>query len=262
MDGPQGDEWIQGEQRRRRRELMITLRNNTQRRHVKRGKQDVWKTFYPQEGVGAVTDDFGFLISCDEMRIPPCAISAMDTNVETETVTYVYKGALAQEDSSGNSGVIHAGEFQYMIVGRGVRHKDRNPSQTDTAHIFRISLRPSEVGLASTCVQMRFPVAQRHNLMCVIASPDGRKKSLRILQDALIYSSILDPGHHLLHELLPGRSAWLHVIYGEVTTQDLILTEGDGVGVTTEPSVAVIGCEDSEILLIDLGPAPKLFGRA
>ena len=106
---------------------------------------------------------------------------------------------------------------------------------------------------------MRFPVALRHNLLCVIASPDGRKKSLKIIQDAFIYSSILDPGHHLVHELLPGRSAWLHVICGEAAMQEIILTEGDGFGVVVEPSLSVTAQENCEILLVDLGPKSRPF---
>jgi redox-sensitive bicupin YhaK (pirin superfamily) len=238
---------------------MKTLRRNTERRHVQRGKQDIWLTFYSKERAGAVTDDFGILVAFNELRLPPGAVSALDLATGAEIVTYVYRGAFAQEDSTGNSGVVHSGEFQHMIVGRGVRHKERNPSQIDDAHIFLISLRPSEIGLDSVHEQMRFPVAQRHNLLCVIASPDGRKKSLKILQDALIYSSILDPGHHLVHELLPGRCVWLHVISGEVSMQEIILTEGDGVGVTLDPSISVTAQENSEILLIDLGPSSRSF---
>ena len=93
-------------------------------------------------------------------------------------------------------------------------------------------------------------------------SPDRRKGSLRILQDALVFSSVLDPGHHLIHELLPERSAWLHVICGEATLQDFILTQGDGVGVTIEPSVSLTAQEKTEILLVDSGPAPSLFANA
>jgi hypothetical protein len=81
---------------------------------------------------------------------------------------------------------------------------------------------------------------------------------LKILQDALIYSSILDPGHHLIHELLPGRSAWLHVIRGEAVMQDIIIREGDGVGIHAEPSVSITAQEHSEILLIDLGSSTGL----
>ena len=234
---------------------MITQRRSTERRHVQRGKHDAWLTFYPQERPGPPTDDFGVLAALNEMRFPPGASTPPQPRDDAETITYVYKGALAHEDSTGSSGVIHAGEFQCMTTGRGVRHKETNASRTHWAHIFRISLYPSEVGLDCAHEQKRFTAAQRRNMLCVVASPDGRKGSLRIHQDALAYSSILDPGHHLVHELLSGRSAWLHIIYGEATLRDIVLTQGDGVGVTTEPSVSLTVHENTEILLVDLGPA-------
>jgi len=42
-----------------------------------------------------------------------------------------------------------------MTLGRGIRHKETNASRTDGAHIFRISLRPSEVGLVGAQEQQR-----------------------------------------------------------------------------------------------------------
>ncbi|HEY5626987.1 MAG TPA: pirin family protein, partial [Nitrospira sp.] len=181
--------------------------------------------------------------------------SASYPTEEAEIVTYVYRGALAQEDSTGSSGVVHAGEFQRMNISRGIRHKETNASRTDWAHIFRISLRPSEVGLVRAHEQQRFAEAQRHNGLCVVASPDGRKGSLVISQDALVCSAVVDAGRHLIHELLPGRNAWLHLIYGEATLQDIVMTQGDGAGLTTERSVSLTAQENAEILLVDLGPA-------
>jgi len=70
----------------------------------------------------------------------------------------------------------------------------------------------------------RFSAAERRDGLCVVASPDGRKGSLRIHQDALVYSAMLDPGQHVVHELSPGRKAWLHVVQGEITLGDLVLT--------------------------------------
>jgi redox-sensitive bicupin YhaK (pirin superfamily) len=164
----------------------------------------------------------------------------------------MYKGALAQENLKGTSGVVHGGEFQYMTSSRGVRRKETNASRTDWAHFFRISLHPPEVGLDRACGQKRFSAAQRRNVLCAVASPDGRKGSLRIRQDALVFSSVLDPGHHIIHELLPGRTAWLHVLSGELALQDIILNQGDGAGVTVGPSASFTAGENSEILLIDL----------
>lgn len=238
---------------------MITLNRETERHRVKRGKRDTWMTFSSREGTEPPTDGFGILMAFNELRIPPGGVSAPHPHEEAEIVTYVYKGTLAQEDSTGKSGVVNSGEFQRMTIARGVRQKEKNASRSDWAQIFRIYLRPSEVGLGSVQEQKRFAIAQRHNLLCVVASPDGRKGSLRLLQDALVFSSVLDPGRHLIHELLPGRRAWLHVIQGEATLNDIVMTQGDSAGLKTEPSVSLTARENTEILLVDLGPAPRLF---
>ncbi len=238
---------------------MFTLRRNMERRNVQHGKHVIWHTFYPQEHPGTFPNHFGILATFNEIRLAPGGVSLPHPSEETEIVTYVYRGALVQEDSTGNSGVVHVGEFQRMTIGRGIIHKETNASRINSACIFRISMHPSEAGLDCAHEQKRFTAAQRHNLLCVVASPDGRKGSLRILQDALVYSSVLDPGNHLIHELLPGRSVWLHVISGEATLQDVILTQGDGAGVSAEPSVSLTALENTEILLVDLGPPQKSF---
>jgi redox-sensitive bicupin YhaK (pirin superfamily) len=233
---------------------MITLRRNKDRYHLQRGKQEIWRTFYPQDHPSPIGDGFGSLVVLDEMRLSPGDSTGPYRGDEAEMLTYIYKGSLSQEDSTGNSGVIHAGEFQRMSMGHRIRHKERNASRSDWAHVFRISLRPSEVGLDWAHEQNRFTAAQRHSGLCIVASQDGRKGSLRIHQDALVYSSILDTGHHIFHELLPGRAAWLHIVHGEVTLNGIVLTRGDGVGVTNERSVSLTVYEGTELLLVDTIP--------
>ena len=234
---------------------MITLCRAGERRHVRRGKRDIWLTFYPTERPGPLDSAFPALTAFDEMRLPPGGASAPYPLEEAEIVTYVHMGTLAQEDSTGGSGVIHAGEFQRMTTGRGIRHKETNASRTDPAHVFRISLCPAEEGLDCAHEQKRFAVADRRNALCVVASPDGRQGSLRIRRDALVYSSVVDAGHHLVHELGPGRCAWLHILCGEATLNDIVLTQNDGVGVAFEPSVSLTALENTEILLVDVALA-------
>ncbi len=233
---------------------MIMIRRDTERQHDRCRKHEAWQTFYPATSTRPGANGLEALPIFGEIRLPPGNGTAPRPGDDAEIVTYVQQGALAYEDSTGSAGVIRAGEFQRMTTGRGVRHKETNASRTDWAHIFRISLHPSEGGLGCAHEQKRFTAAQRRNVLCVVASPDGRKGSLRIHQDALACSSILDPGHHLVHELRPGRSAWLHVMYGEATLNDIVLTQGDGARVTVEPAVSLTAHESAEILLVDLGP--------
>jgi len=145
-----------------------------------------------------------------------------------------------------------AGEFQRMTPGRGIRCNETNASRTDWTHVFQIGLYPSRAGFEPGHEQKRFSAAERRGVLCVVASPDARKGSLRVHRDAELYSSLLDPGQHVVHELSPGRSAWLHLLDGKVMLGDVILTAGDGAGITVERAVSITAQEESEIMLIDL----------
>jgi quercetin 2,3-dioxygenase len=210
-------------------------------------------TFCPQDQADPLADGFGSLELLDEHRLPRGAGVPRQVRHDAEIVTYVREGALAYEDSLGCSGVIQAGEFQRMTAGRGIRHGETNASRSDWAHVFQIWLRPSQAGLEPGREQKRFSAAERRGGLCVVASPDARRGSLRVHQDALMFSAMLDSGQHLVHELPPGRLAWLHVVRGAVTIGDLVLVAGDGVGVTDEPAVSLTAREATEILLFDLG---------
>jgi redox-sensitive bicupin YhaK (pirin superfamily) len=143
-----------------------------------------------------------------------------------------------------------------MTARRGVRHRETNVSRSDWAHVFQIWLRPSEVGLAPSQEQKRFSAAERRGVLRIVASSDGRRASLRIHQDAVLCSAMLDPGQHVVHELAPGRSAWLHVVKGEVTLGDVVVATGDGAGLSGERAVSFTARAVTEILLVDLGEAP------
>ena len=238
---------------------MITLRRAEERRHDRRRKRDVWLTFYPQDRSDPLADGFGALELLNEDRLPPGASIPHGPPHDAEIVTYVHEGALAFDDSKGRSGVIQAGEFQRMTAGRGVRHSETNASPTEWAHVFQIWLRPSEAGREHSYEQKRFSTAERRDGLCVVASPDARRGSLRVHQDALLYSALLHPGKHVAHELSQGRSAWLHVVQGEVTLDGVVLTTGDGAGVTGERAVSFTARQEASILLLDVGgrqPAP------
>ena len=231
---------------------MITLRRADQRRHVRRRKHEAWLTFYPQDRAQPLAGGFGALETLNEERLPPGGRGPPHLHQDAEIVTYVLEGALAHEDSTGRSSVTHAGEFHCLTAGRGVCHSETNASRTDWAHVFQIWLHPSMAGLEPSNERKRFCAAERRGLLRVVASPDGRKGSLRIRQDALIFSALLDPGQHLVHELRDGRSAWLHVVRGEARFGDAVLTTGDGAGITADRAVSFTAQEKTEILLLDL----------
>ena len=232
---------------------MITLRRSKERYYDRRRKQEVWLTFHPQARADPLAGGFGSLEIFDEDRLAPGGYLAPHPPHDADIVTYVREGALAYDDSTGRSGVIHAGEFQRTTIGRGSRHSETNASRTECAHVFQIWLRPAQAGLEPGHEQKRFSAADRRGALCVVASSDARRGSLLIHQDAVVYSAMLSPGKHVVHELGQDRRAWLHLVEGEATLGDVVLSSGDGAGITAERAVSLTARKETEILLVDLG---------
>ena len=100
--------------------------------------------------------------------------------------------------------------------------------------------------------QKRFPVTERRGILRLMDSPDGKDGSLRMHPDIRVYSSLLDIGHHLIHELAPGRGAWLYGVKGRIRLFDHVLRAGDGASLVDEAAVSWTSLEPSEILPFDL----------
>lgn len=228
---------------------MITVRRAATRHYDRRARREVWLTFNPDEATG-----FGILERFNESLLPPGAATPRHPKHDAEILTYVWEGALAHEDSVGHAGIIQAGEFHRLTAGGGLRHSQSNASRTDWVRVFQVWLRPVHTDLEADRAQKRFSVAQRRNSLCVVASRDERAGSLKLHQDAIILSALLDAGQHVVHELGEQRSAWLHLLAGCITVEDTVLSAGDSAGIADARVVSLTAQKYSEILLLDLPP--------
>ena len=237
---------------------MITLRRDTERVHVRERNREIWRTFRaadrddPAAGSPPFLTGFGILESLTEDRLPGRTSISKHSQRSAEVVTYVQEGALAYDDSLGRSGTIQAGQFQHTVVGNGVHQTHTNASKTSVARVYRVALRLSKPDPAPALEQRRFSAAERRDRLRTVASSDGRDGSLRTRQDVLVYSAVLAPGHHLVHELSPERSAWLHVVRGALALGSSVLGTGDGAGLMDEHVLSVTAQQESEILVIEL----------
>jgi quercetin 2,3-dioxygenase len=232
---------------------MITFRLTNQRHHDGRKNGDEWLTFAPADPQGTLPGGFGALQSLSESLLRPGGSIPRKRRHDSEVLTYVHEGTLSYEDSLGRAGVIQAGEFQCATTGRRARYRETNTSRVDETHIFQVRLAAAEQDQEQE--QRRFSVAERRTRLCVVASQDARRGSLRLHEDAVLYSALLARGQHVVHELSPGRTAWLHVVSGELSLGEALLTTGDGAGFTAERVLSLTAREASEILLLDLGEA-------
>jgi quercetin 2,3-dioxygenase len=235
---------------------MITLRRGSERHHTRRAGREVSLEFFGASVSDPAPPCFGTLEILAEARLAVGASIPRIPMREAEIVTYVREGALAWDDSVGCSGVLHAGEFEHLCAARATRHREHNPSRTDGAQIFQVWLRPSLRPEGSRRDQRRFSTAERSGQLRLIASPDGRQGSLRLSQDALLYSAVFDSGHHEVYPLGLGRLAWLQILSGSASLRELNLRQGDGAGVTEERAVSFTAGAGCEVLLLDLPDRP------
>ena len=231
---------------------MFQIRHAQERGHFDHGWLDTSHSFSFADYFDPAHMGFRALRVINEDRVAPGQGFGMHAHRDMEIVTIVLEGALEHRDSLGNGQVLRPGELQRMSAGTGIRHSEFNPSPTEPVHLFQIWLLPSERNLRPSYEQKAFPQAERHNRLRLVASSDGRDGALTIHQDAELYLGTLDPGAQVIHELRPGRAAWLQLLRGAVSLNGQSLDPSDGVAITEESQWTIQASSPAEVLLFDL----------
>jgi hypothetical protein len=117
---------------------------------------------------------------------------------------------------------------------------------------LQIWLRPERRGIEPTYEQRRFASAELSGALRLIASSDVQDTAVKIHQDARVYAARLAAGEEVRHRQAPGRSAWLQVARGAITTNGHPMLDGDGAAVNGETELRIAAQQPSEFLLFDL----------
>jgi redox-sensitive bicupin YhaK (pirin superfamily) len=169
-----------------------------------------------------------------------------------EIITYILEGALQHQDSMGNGSVIRPGDVQRMTAGTGVRHSEKNGSETESVHLLQIWILPDTVGLQPGYEQKLFTEDQKRNKLCLIASNDAREGSVKIHQDVSLYAGVIDEGSTVTYSTPETRYGWLQVARGFVEINGERAEQGDGAVVVGESNIQIVAHQPSEVLLFDL----------
>ncbi len=231
---------------------MITVRRSGERRHVTLEGQTTWMTFDWENKADPLQKGFGALKILNEEVLSPGRAFILHTRQDTVVVTYVREGVIICNGPLGKTGLMESGDFLQANATPGAKQYTFNASPSDNAHVFQSGFTPA-VGLLEKGGRKKFFTrADRKGVLKLIASPDGKEASLKIQQDVQMYSTLIQRGNHMIHELKPGRKAWLHVVQGEIHLNGLLLQAGDGAGFIRERSVSFRAQKPTEILFFDL----------
>ncbi|MBD1932812.1 MULTISPECIES: pirin family protein [Cyanophyceae] len=231
---------------------MITLRKSENRGHANHGWLNSYHTFSFANYYDPAQMGFRSLRVINEDRVHSGKGFPTHSHNDMEIVTYVLEGALEHKDSLGTGSIIRPGDVQRMSAGTGIAHSEYNHSQTEGVHFLQIWILPNKKGVKPTYEQKTYSDEEKRANLRLILSGDGRSNSVTIHQDVDTYTTLLDTGEQVIHQLQPNRHAWVQVARGSVMLNDNLLEAGDGAAVSNEESLKLVGKEMAEVLLFDM----------
>ncbi|MBO9998308.1 MAG: pirin family protein [Cyanobacteria bacterium SID2] len=231
---------------------MLTIRKSEERGHANFGWLDSYHSFSFANYYDPKFMGFRCLRIINEDTIAGGGGFDTHPHRNMEIVSYVLEGSLSHEDSTGERSSVRAGEVQRMTAGTGIAHSEFNSSKLDRLRFLQIWILPNRKGLSPSYEQRSYSEEDKRGGWCLIASPDGRDRSLTIHQDVSISATILAPNEQRTYELPPQRYAWLQMVRGEVEVNGSIVREGDGIAIEETTSLSIEARSEAEVLLFDL----------
>ena len=232
--------------------VMITLRKASGRGHADHGWLDTHHTFSFADYYDPAHMGFRTLRVINEDYIAGGAGFPTHGHRDMEIISYVIKGALAHNDTIGNSSVIRPGDVQYMCAGTGIRHSESNPLPDEKTHIYQIWILPDRSGHELRYEQKSFADETAKNKLTLVVSHDGRHGSIRINQNADLYIGKPGAGEKLEIHLAAKRFGWLQMVKGDLTVNGVDVHTSDGLAIEEEPVLKVEARTACEFLFFDL----------
>ncbi|OBE95224.1 quercetin 2,3-dioxygenase [Mycolicibacterium elephantis] len=182
---------------------------------------------------------------------------------DMEIVTWVLRGSLVHQDSTGNAGVIYPGLAQRMSAGRGILHSEKNDSWTLTGsethdepvRFIQMWVVPDEAGLTPGYQQLEIDDELLRGGLVTIASgmPQHRDHTAITIHNkhAALHGARMQPADSV--ELPEAQYLHLFVARGQVTLEGAgPIHEGDAVRFTASGGQRVTAMEPAEILVWEM----------
>jgi redox-sensitive bicupin YhaK (pirin superfamily) len=230
---------------------VIIVRPSSDRLHTRIGWLESRHTFSFAEHYDPRYMGYRALRVLNEDWIAPGQGFGMHPHRDLEIITVVLEGSLRHDDSLGTSVIATPGDVQRITAGTGLLHSEFNASLTDRLHLIQLWITPEKSRLQPGYERRHIPAATNAARWRIIASRAGREGSVTVHQDVHIFASLLHTDEHVEYPLAPERHAWVQVIRGAITVNDVTLHYGDGASITAEALSITAACP-AEFLLIDL----------
>jgi len=171
-----------------------------------------------------------------------------------EIISIPLEGDLEHKDSMGNLAVIKHGDIQVMSAGTGIQHSEYNRSKDTLVKFLQIWVFPNKRNVTPRYDQITLNVADRHNQLQQILSPNTDDAGVWIHQDAWFHLGKFDKDFTTEYKIKKsGNGVYAFILKGDITIDDQQLNKRDGFGVWDTDKIKIhANSNDAEILLMEV----------
>jgi redox-sensitive bicupin YhaK (pirin superfamily) len=171
-----------------------------------------------------------------------------------EIISIPLEGDLEHKDSMGNVTLIKHGDIQVMSAGSGITHSEYNKNKDKQVKFLQIWIFPNQRNVIPRYDQISLNVADRHNTLQQILSPNKEDAGVWIHQNAWFHMGLFEPNFKTNYSLkAQGNGVYAFLLSGKMRVNDIELEARDGVGLWDIDSLTIESLDAaSEILLMEV----------
>jgi redox-sensitive bicupin YhaK (pirin superfamily) len=180
-----------------------------------------------------------------------------------ETVTYMLDGSVAHRDSLGNSGIIGAGDVQWMTAGSGILHEEMPKAGPRLLDGFQVWVNlPAKLKMTKPRYQdvpaSQIPEVVRPDggrIRVIAGEVDGVVGAVREIFAGPTYLDVTLPAGRTFEQPVPrGHTALLYVYQGELAVGGSGPSKGTAI---RAPRLAIL--KDGDVMRAHASGAPARF---
>ncbi len=196
--------------------------------------------------------NFGPLLVLNDDMVAPNSGFGMHPHRDMEIITYMLKGELKHQDSTGATGTLKEGKLQYMSAGSGIMHSEINPSDHVWAHLLQIWMQPDKPGLSPDYQELEVSAKCLKNKWNQVISHQKKPGTLAINQDVNMYIADFETGQQLTIENSTGRGKYVYVVSGQLKSPERTVYSGDSLTISDASTYKLLAAEDSHMVMFDV----------
>jgi quercetin 2,3-dioxygenase len=233
--------------------MKTTLHKSNTRGHANHGWLNAYHSFSFAGYFNPERHNFGVLRVLNDDTIAAGMGFGTHPHDNMEIITIPLEGDLAHKDSMGNAATIKSGDIQVMSAGTGIQHSEFNPNHDRQTKLLQIWLFPKTENVTPRYQQITLDVADRHNKLQQVLSPNPDDDGVWIHQDAWFHMGNFDAGTTANYQLKKaGNGLYVFVLKGSIAIAGQTLETRDGLGIADFDALDIKANQDSEFLLMEI----------